>query len=306
MAATAGARKQEQIKMMQETPETIKKIILPIFKEFNQETIDLIIKTLSLKPRVEAINLSYNQIDEESLTELIRLIGELPCLERLNLSRILTEATVIKLSQILSKVPRLTLSGNQLTGSSLETLLLSATNLTHLNLNNNLINDDDCRLIANLLSHGNLKSLSLRRNQFTDQGVNLILEALKWNSSLTHLDLSGNHLTDKTATKLADVLERNNTLCKLSLTNNSITDQGLSYIAEALKNNTGLRSLSLLKNDLTDKSAVLIVQCLDYNYSLTACKLKIRQNYLLLTQALNAQARKDRRNKHLLLQSKSN
>eukprot|EP00986_Skeletonema_menzelii_P020238 scaffold30595_cov160-Skeletonema_menzelii.AAC.2 len=67
--------------------------------------------------------------------------------------------------------------------------------LEFLSLENNKINTDGCRGLAELLHGGDtaLTNLSLQNNVIDDEGVEIMVEALRNNSSLTYLTLKGNY-----------------------------------------------------------------------------------------------------------------
>ena len=72
-------------------------------------------------------------------------------------------------------------------------------NLTELLLNNNNINSDGCRELANLLQGGEstLKVLWLRGNRIDDNGVTILESALQRNTSLEKLDLRNEMISDE-------------------------------------------------------------------------------------------------------------
>ena len=72
-------------------------------------------------------------------------------------------------------------------------------NLKFLRLYDNIINTDGCRGLVKLLQrrHATLESLSLQRNKIGDDGVEILVDALRSNTSLRELYLSGNYAISK-------------------------------------------------------------------------------------------------------------
>nr|XP_008120246.1 PREDICTED: leucine-rich repeat-containing protein 71 isoform X2 [Anolis carolinensis] len=105
----------------------------------------------------------------------------------------------------------LVLEGNPLPERSFYKLISEETNLVHLSLRNNDIDDEAAYLIGQALS--SLKSS---------------------NKTLASINLSCNHITDVGATHIANGLRLNRSLLSLSLAHNRIGDEGALKIAEIL------------------------------------------------------------------------
>ena len=71
--------------------------------------------------------------------------------------------------------------------------------LTHLHLDDNNINANGCKGLAKLLEgkESALKYLDLKRNKIGDEGVIILADALKNNTSLKALDIEGNDISTK-------------------------------------------------------------------------------------------------------------
>ncbi|KAK1736409.1 leucine-rich repeat protein [Skeletonema marinoi] len=84
--------------------------------------------------------------------------------------------------------------------------------LTHLDLscNNFLLKKPECKLVTLILSN----------NHLTSKGADVLLPAVKKNTSLQHLDLSANWLSDAVAPAVLDLLKDNSQLLTLDLSGN--------------------------------------------------------------------------------------
>ena len=104
----------------------------------------------------------------------------------------------------------------------------------------------------------NTKLQSLKLNNMTKEGVELIFEIIRTKKALQRLDLSNNTLSDDGAVTISDGLKSNNTLLKLNISYNNITYKGTKNITESIQVNTTLKNLDLSHNILSDDGATVI------------------------------------------------
>ena len=94
-----------------------------------------------------------------------------------------------------------------------------------------------CSFLDGLVSTP-LKSVSIGENKLGDEGVSVLCESLKTNTTLEKLDIEGDGDEDvlgATGAKLiAEMLKVNTPLTTLNLRNNEIGPEGAIAIAEAL------------------------------------------------------------------------
>lgn len=148
--------------------------------------------------------------------------------------------------------------------------LAKNTSLTELFLNNNKLGgaasggraEDIAALLAQVLRAptSRITSLSLLGNSLSDKDIATLVPALKANSVLTYLDLSKNQFGDEGAELLAEVLSPQSTSSSsssspsqsrikiLNLSGNGISDKGALALAASLRSNTSLVSLYLSNN----------------------------------------------------------
>ena len=142
--------------------------------------------------------------------------------------------------------------------------LKSVEGILDFNLIGNKLQSRGCIEIAKLLP-GNqhnqgfceLKTLNLRRNNITDEGVKHLSTALTHtNCTLNSLNLYKNNITDEGVKHLATALTHTNcTLNSLDLRYNNISDEGVKHLATELTHtNCKLNSLYLGYNNITDKA----------------------------------------------------
>eukprot|EP00567_Pseudictyota_dubia_P000348 CAMPEP_0197464702 /NCGR_PEP_ID=MMETSP1175-20131217/64157_1 /TAXON_ID=1003142 /ORGANISM="Triceratium dubium, Strain CCMP147" /LENGTH=365 /DNA_ID=CAMNT_0043000687 /DNA_START=135 /DNA_END=1232 /DNA_ORIENTATION=+ len=140
---------------------------------------------------------------------------------------------------------------------------------TRLNLWNKRIGDEGVSVLADALRvNTSLKVLVLGGNSIGDEGVSVLADALRVNTSLEKLHLSGNSISDEGVSVLADALTVNTSLTKLDLWGNNFGDEGVSVLADALWVNTSLEALYLNGNSISDGGVSILADALRVNTSL--------------------------------------
>jgi len=176
---------------------------------------------------------------------------------------------------------------------------------------NRIIDLSDCNLGFNsmiilckiLYENKDIASrLILKRNNFGDQGIELLLYSIQNNSNIIELNLSSNNLGTRggilifnyllnqnsiisldlsskegiyrnricaEGVKLVEqVLQKNFFLEKLDLSSNSLRNEGMKYLVNGLISNSSLQILILSNNEITEKGILYMESKLDL------CKLK--------------------------------
>jgi len=87
------------------------------------------------------------------------------------------------------------------------------------------------------ISEININKYEYPNIQLTDQHIDLLIDALKRNTKVTHLSLTDCKLDDMSAIKIATLLEHNSTLIDLYIDMNKITNVGAEILHTALTNN---------------------------------------------------------------------
>lgn len=131
-------------------------------------------------------------------------------------------------------------------------------------------------LVPALKENPNLQTLYLHSNRLSDKGIYTLAELLTSNNhALKILGLNSTGLTDVGAEDLGVMLQKNSTLTHLELEANDIGDRGMLYLAETLmKHNTTLEQLNLAKNKpITDSSVDLLVELIQQNRPLKVLNL---------------------------------
>ncbi|KAL9971024.1 hypothetical protein ACROYT_G023501 [Oculina patagonica] len=138
---------------------------------------------------------------------------------------------------------------------------------------------DDVELLAEALKwNTTLTTLELPQSYIGNKGSASLAEALKVNTNLTRLCLFDSKIGDHGATSLSEGLKLNTSLTWLDLTRTGIDDQGTAALAEALKGNNHLRQLDLCENRIGDLGATGLSEALKLNTSLT--DLDLSRNYI--------------------------
>jgi len=144
------------------------------------------------------------------------------------------------------------LPGNNISNEALVDIVTSLSmhpNLKGLELNGNQISTNGCMTLATLLRNSvtNLETLDLESNEINDEGLDVLVPALKSCYQLRTLWLSRNEsITSKGWQYLASILEApNSNLKDLALTGNNVDDKALTSFADAMKNNRSFEVISL-------------------------------------------------------------
>ena len=95
--------------------------------------------------------------------------------------------------------------------------------------------------------------LDISNNLFGRQGLDNILEALKYNTSLKCLCIARCKLEDEDAKHIGDILTFNTTLEQLDLRCNIIGDIGIKALASALDKNSTLKRINISSNYYSPK-----------------------------------------------------
>jgi len=106
--------------------------------------------------------------------------------------------------------------------------------------------------IYNMLIKSNkLKIISLIGNCFNNEGIDIILSALRINNSLKEISIGENkNINSKAFLNLASYLRFNKSLISLEIKSSRLSDDILKQISKSLSNNKNIISLNLIDNNL--------------------------------------------------------
>lgn len=113
------------------------------------------------------------------------------------------------------------------------------------------------KLVRGLSKSKALKGLHLEENEFYDEGVQVLANALSnEGSSVKWLYLGGNDISDEGVQYLSDMLRKNRKITHLWLNRNEITDQGVQMLCDTLIDSCSpLQELNLSHNNsMTNES----------------------------------------------------
>jgi len=177
-------------------------------------------------PKLDRLDLSNNNLGNDGTSKLTRAI-----LKRVNVT--MTE---------------LSLSSNNIGALGIETIMdkLLRHNLVRLNLNNNMISDRGCQLVAaSLTSMHHLAHLNLSFNQIGCRGVTALMRALVGCESLVSLGLSGNIVKISGAIAMGFALAQHPRLSDLSLDNCCLSQVAQCHIIAGIISNRWVPMQSL-------------------------------------------------------------
>jgi len=114
---------------------------------------------------------------------------------------------------------------------------------------------------ALMMEHNNIISqLDLSNNNMGDDSCRLLCKGLEKNSGLLYLDIAMNNYSSLSGKFLANMLKHNSTLKLLDLSNNKLQDEGIKVIFNVLKDHNSLEKISILENDMTEDMIDFLTQ----------------------------------------------
>jgi hypothetical protein len=247
------------------------------------------IELLMLFPKLVRLNLNSNPfINEKGCAHSGDILpGQILHLEELSLcscSIACGSYNILKFIEICPKLVHLNLGDNGLDDNWVKRLvqaLKQCPNLAYLDISANYINAEGTTYITELFKSHNFVSLELAFNNFGDEGVKNITNALSYCPNLTNLNLCDNKFGDEGATNIANALcnvqcnAQCNALTCLNLSSNMIGDEGAINIANVLCNMQclTLNSLNLSYNMIKDKGIMRLKEIQSQCYNLAPKQL---------------------------------
>ncbi len=212
---------------------------------------DIAVLCEALRPNTRLVELDLSENDEfslQSLSQLVLVLNQKPCLTKLNLANCQLGDAVGAIINQLIHVKSVDLSVNDLTDAGVSAL--QATTLTSLNLDCNEIGDDGAVILA---QENSLTHLNLSNNNLTDNGVT----ALARKTKLKKLELTDGtdlpfdlRISDRAAIQLANATN----LAHLDLSAQNISDDS----AEAFLYMRHLLTLNLCANNIAPAGAAVL------------------------------------------------
>ena len=157
--------------------------------------------------------------------------------------------------------------------------------ISRLNLTRNNIGDQGIELLMNAIKNSmSLISLNLTSNNITYKGGQIIFENLCEQKSIIDLNISSiegtnrNHLTYLGLKNIEPFFNQNGYIEKLNLSGNSIKDEGFILLCKALYDNKYLQNLNISNNDIRNQG---LTQGLNLIFTCKLISLNISQNQLL-------------------------
>lgn len=214
---------------------------------------------------IEIYNLQNNPLDDNGVT-IFSFNLKYSNATKINLSYTeITDYTTDTLSTVIPQSPLTTLilNGISITDDGLEALLDAApnSNLQHISLQNNYLDDNSAVIIANVLKNttNSLKIIDLTsNNEISDVGGGALAKASA-NSTLEEIYLDNNNqITSITVNAFAANL-KNSSLKVFSAASCNIDDNGAIALANAI-DGSNLKVLNLANNPLGNGTSVLALK----------------------------------------------
>ena len=159
-------------------------------------------------------------------------------------------------------------------------LLNRFTDLIKVRCINRVIDLSDCKLGLNsmlVLSEilfnykDNYSRLILSKNDFGDNGIEVLLNSIRDNNNILELNLSSNNITPRGGNKIFEFLINQNSIISLDLSSeegtnrNRICAEGVRLIEEVLKNNFFIEYLDLSSNSIKNEGFKYLINGLKEN-----------------------------------------
>ncbi|CAI5689499.1 unnamed protein product [Oreochromis niloticus] len=163
------------------------------------------------------------------------------------------------LSSVLSCTPasyyleELDLSSCLLTNDMLQMLWPAFRQTYSLNLQFNILGPESCSLLRDLLldPRSVIRSLKLCDNPLLESGVQILVEALPENQSLTNLSLMHTGLGDEGVLDMAKRLQQHKRLQELNVAYNNIGDDAALFLVDACREHPSIQTVHLYLNPLS-------------------------------------------------------
>ena len=205
-----------------------------------------IFNSLEYVTTLQVLDLSYNNIGNESADGIASVIDNNPLMNQLWLdgNNLCSTGTII-ICNALKKIRTLTI----------------------LSLCNNGITDDAADELSVVITHNVLlEDLLLSNNQLQYTGITIIVESLSKLIKLRKLDLFSNNISRQGASSLAIVLQNSTSLQDLFLSGNYLETSGALEICNALSHINSLHVLTLSNNNISDEVTSQLIEVLNNNH----------------------------------------
>jgi hypothetical protein len=142
--------------------------------------------------------------------------------------------------------------------------LSTNTEVTHLSLANNGLDNDDCEALGKLIAtNKTIISLDLSNNKLGGESIGKLMEALATNTTLTDVDLGANNLAKSAAKALAAAISAPGCqLQRLQLAGNALGIYGTEELAVGLKVNKSITALGIQNNNIGNDGAKKLLEVL--------------------------------------------
>ena len=142
--------------------------------------------------------------------------------------------------------------------------------IRHLNIQNvNLLDRAQICIISDGLNlNKNIIELNLCSCQLSNEGIELLVQAVEVSTTLQNLNISSNAMSYDGILSISNFLKINSTLCELNLSDNIIEDEATRKLSEAIQVNTALQNLNISENIITDEGTKKLAEAIEMNKAL--------------------------------------
>lgn len=203
-------------------------------------------KRIAELPFRSPLNLNKQQLIDADMELIVEqaIVGKQCIWLRLEDNKITSDGISILVTAFQKKntLEGLGLFGNQISDLGVQTLALaisfSKNKIRSLGLGNNGITDTGIESLANMLkTNRTITQLCLQKNQVTDRGIQLLLDAIElYSIGIQELDLSSNTLvTDSSVGAFCNLIQHNGVLKQLWIYECNLTPKGREQLVKTKK-----------------------------------------------------------------------
>ena len=232
-------------------------------------TADQLAMFISSNPKLETLDLSYNDLSASDAVKVFESMKMISNLESFKFNHnTITNVGADKLAAILLdtvSLKEIDLSHNNLTSSGAVTIFTGMKNISKLkviNIGHNMIDYGADTIATTLSNNNNLQILDMSFNHLSSDGYIEIFNGMKNILYLRSLVISHNKINFKAANNIATVLSQNTKLEELDVSYNDLQTSGAVAICQGVKYASNLTRLIISHNMITDEATEYIIDLL--------------------------------------------
>ncbi len=243
-------------------------LILTDNQIYDNEAIELFNNLMERNTKIKYIKLPTNKITEKSAKKIGEFLEKNNTLKHLNLAsnKIGSEGmnsicnALINHNQTLQYLMVNSCNLTDYCAEKMYEMLKKNKSLLFFSFNGNLLSNEGIDIVISALRVNNtLKHLCCGENKNNEYGFRNLKKYLRFNQSLSILEIKNIGLTDKTTENLSNALKINKSLTNINLVFNIITIDGMRKIVANIDKNNIIKEVKMLLNDINEEERNIII-----------------------------------------------